>query len=151
MRGRSVLLAMGLLATSASVAAGAIVSVNADRGSAVLRATAGTQAWSLRVLPRGRVRLFATDAASWRPQCLRRPPAHRRCIRAMPGGGWAILRPVKFIYTGSSPFKLVVQSTGGFNLSVNGTGSLNLQGTGSYLLSGNTYLYNGFVHLKLGP
>jgi len=112
-----------------------------------VRTTGPATAWAVRVSA-GRIRLIAADGSALRLLCVKPNPLHRRCARRTPVGAWIVLRPVKFLYNGTSPFQLLLHAAK-FDLNVLGSGRVRLNGTGTYTLDGSPRSYTGLTLFKL--
>lgn len=145
---------IGSLAVASSASA-AQLQAN-GRGNAVYRASGEATTWSLRV-GRGKIFLKSDDPkAKLELVCVvprRRLPCYRTAI-GQPGEiGYRILRPVKFVYTGTD-YRLRLFRVLRFNLNVLGAGRALLRGEGTYTLDGETATYtedDGRVLLTLEP
>ena len=129
------------LVVAVPTAAGA-ATVNVDgMGSARFQTRKAAQVIGVTVNAPGRVRLVATDAASFKPKCVVK--RKKACIRRdRKTGDWIVLRAVRFIYDGQR-FTMRVTSSNRFRITISGVGSLKLNGTGTYTLDGVDQSYDG--------
>ena len=129
------------LVVAVPAAAGA-ATVNVDgMGSARFQTRKAAQVIGVTVNAPGRVRLVATDAASFKPKCVVK--RKKACIRRdRKTGDWIVLRAVRFIYDGQR-FTMRVTSSNRFRITISGVGSLKLNGTGTYTLDGVDQSYDG--------
>ncbi len=136
------LLAITALLVLAVPATAGATTVNVDgKGSARFTTRKVAQVIGVTVNAPGRVRLLATDAASFKPKCVikRRKACIRRDKRT---GDWIVLHAVRFIYDGQG-FTMKVTSRNRFRVSISGVGTLKLIGSGTYTRDGVSQSYSG--------